>query len=93
MTSPASITSLASRVSASRGTLSQKNRDLTNNSNKANTSWKGETSDGFKDAHKKTQSKMTQLINDLGILQTKLNSLANAVKQAKVKEALDKVVR
>ena len=93
MTSPANITALASRASANRGTLTQKNRDVTSNANKVNTSWKGETSDGYKDAHKKTQSKMTQLISDLGVLQTKLNSLANAVKLAKAKEALEKVVR
>ena len=93
MTTPAEIKNLSSKVSANQGTLRQKNSAVTNNANKVNISWKGETSEAYKNAYRKTQLKMSILISELGNLRTKLDSLANAVNRAAIEEAVKKVVK
>ena len=86
MTTPTSIRNQASRISAKQGTLRSKNSAAANDSTKTCMSWKGETSEAYKDSYKKAQTKINRLVDNLGSLAKMLSALANAVNKAASEE-------
>lgn len=81
MVSSSEIKRLSDQVKVGRDAFKNKNSAGTPQINKINASWKGEISESFKDANKKTQTKIGKLLTDMGSLSSRLNTLYTAIKR------------
>lgn len=89
MVSPNEINRLSSQVISCKSALDEKSRSTAFSANKTNSTWKGKISSAFNDSSKKTQTKTSRLLSDMGNLSRKLNTLASNMNRASAETILE----